>query len=943
VLLAVACLQLPAAALGQRLNVRHYTSLEGIPQRQVFAVLQGSDGHLWLGTYGGLSRYNGAEFRTYTTAEGLSENSVQFLAEDRHGRLVVATIGGGLCFLEGGRFRCLRGGAELAHDSVLHVAVDRDGTLWAATEGGLTRLRGGRSRHFGLADGLPSEHCRRVVRDPSGTLWVGTRRGLARLDGNRFVPVADETLGERTVTLLFAAEDGLWIGTEEGIHRLREGVLEPLPLPAGMAGATIAEAAADPEGTLWIATSRGALRWDGERFERLTERQGLLSDTLHRVMIDREGNVWFAGEAGLSKLVPGPLSTYGVAEGLPNPFVRAIREDLEGRLWVGTRNGAALLENGVFRLAVPGELLPDGRIYSFAPLPEGGVLVGSRSGLVLWRDGVQRIYTEADGLPSSYVTSMLADPPRGVWLGTDQGLAYWREGHITAFTDHPLLASGYVLSMARDGEGRPWLGLRSGGVAVLDGEEVRVLDARSGLTDQTVWSLARDSQGRMWVASNGDGAFRVDGGSIRRYTTREGLVNDFVWQALADSAGAVWLFTNRGLARFDGNSFRLYDQGDGLVDLEGSAGAAWEDRSGDLWFGTALGLVRYDRAREEPARTPPPVVIEEAYGLERRPLRPGESIPFGSGLLTFRFAAPSFRDESAVRYRHRLRGASDEWSEPTAERRIGFAGLEPGSYHLEVQASQEPERWSEPPASFAFAIAPAFWQTVPFRILGALLVVAAAVAASGLRTRQLERERRRLESTVASRTLELQEKNSLLAQLASIDDLTQLHNRRRFLEQLELELRKLARSPPGGSVSLLLIDLDRFKEINDRYGHLVGDRLLRAAGQRVAASVRVTDFVARYGGEELAVIMPATDASGARIAAEKARAAVAHPIELDDGPVTVTASIGVASISGLGRYDEDVLLQLIRSADAALYRAKDEGRNRVVAAARVCWAAAGTG
>jgi diguanylate cyclase (GGDEF)-like protein len=922
----------PGPSAAQRLNVQHYTSLEGIPQRQVLSLLQRSDGYIWLGTYGGLSRYNGAEFLTFTSAHGLSDNSVQDLAEDHQGRLLIATLGGGLCFLDGEEIACLRAPERLADDSVVHLLVDVSGAIWAATERGLTRLEGPKSRHFGTADGLPSENCRRVARDHQGNLWVGTRRGLARLDGDAFVQVGQETLGELAITLLHPSATGLWVGTEEGLFRLRGEELEEVAIPRDFDGATFADAQYDSDGILWLATDRGALRWDGETFEPLTEHQGLLSDTLYRVMVDREGNVWFAGEAGLSKLVPGPIVSYGTAEGLPHPFVRAIGEDALGRIWLGTRHGAAIYQDGDIRVAIPGDTLADGRIYSFGPLLDGAMLVGSRGGLVLYRDGVQRIFDESDGLPTPYVASMAPDPPRGMWLATDRGLAHWEEGRITTFPDHRLLDREYALALARGGDGRLWMGLASGGVAIFDGQTVEKLDASVGLTDQTVWSLAPDPGGGMWVASNGDGAFLVEDQGIRRFTTRDGLINDFVWQVLVDSAGDVWMYTNRGLNRYDGRHFHLYDQSDGLADLEGSAGAALEDRRGDLWFGSAMGVARYFRGRSQPPRLPPPVVIEEVYVPEHGLLRPGDPVPYGTGLITAHFAALSFRDEKAVLFRYRLMGASEEWSEPTAERRIGFARLEPGEYRLEVQASLEPGRWSEPPASFELTVEPAFWQTWAFRLAAVGALLGALVAGSSLRSRKHLAERRRLESMVAARTQELREKNELLAELASRDDLTQLHNRRRFLEQLEIELRKLSRSPNPSPLSLLLLDLDHFKEVNDRQGHLVGDQLLKAVADRVQDGVRSTDFVARYGGEELAVVMPGTDPAGARVVAEKIRAAVALPFSSAEEQISITASIGLATIHQLRRYEEEALLALIRAADAALYRAKEEGRDRVAVA-----------
>jgi diguanylate cyclase (GGDEF)-like protein len=170
-----------------------------------------------------------------------------------------------------------------------------------------------------------------------------------------------------------------------------------------------------------------------------------------------------------------------------------------------------------------------------------------------------------------------------------------------------------------------------------------------------------------------------------------------------------------------------------------------------------------------------------------------------------------------------------------------------------------------------------------------------------------------------------------LAALAMTDGLTGIANRRAFDEALDREWKRTLRE--GSQISLLLLDLDHFKEFNDLYGHQFGDDCLRAVAAAVAGAVRETDLAARYGGEEIAIILPATGSAGAIETAEKVRAAVeALRITHEGNPDAggwVTASIGVATAlardGGTMRMPESLLL----SADHALYKAKNEGRNRL--------------
>ena len=243
-------------------------------------------------------------------------------------------------------------------------------------------------------------------------------------------------------------------------------------------------------------------------------------------------------------------------------------------------------------------------------------------------------------------------------------------------------------------------------------------------------------------------------------TIRDGLASNFIWQVLVDARGDTWLFGNVGLDRISGGKLTHYGRGDGLVELEGTATAAFEDHAGDLWFGTGDGIVRYIPGMDIAPALSPPVSIEQATldGAEIVSNTTGKSPRLARGAIRFRFSSPIFRDETAVRFRYRLVGSSDGWSAPMSERSITFASLGPGSYRFEVVALNGSLQ-TEIPAVFAFAIAPALWQTWWFQLLAVLSLAGAAAIIPVLRARALERERKRLERLVATHTRELADKN----------------------------------------------------------------------------------------------------------------------------------------------------------------------------------------
>jgi ligand-binding sensor domain-containing protein/signal transduction histidine kinase len=729
----------------------------------VQALRQDQQGYIWFATLSGLARFNGSAFRTYSKEDGLSSNSVFDIAEDRRGRLMIGTSSG-LCVLERGQFRCYGQADGLANDNARTVAVDKDGSVWVGTVRGLSHWNNGTIRNYTVADGLPDARVSRVVVDVIGNVWVATANGLARYDGKRFVLESPDLIGNAPIQFIAPAGQGLLIGVAGRLYSQSSGAVTPVFVEAFPDSTVFTDGAVDGDGVIWLATRNGAFRVRRGKVEHLGRDNGMPSELINRVMIDREGDVWFGTEEGASKHVPGPFRTYSTSEGLPNQFVRALALAPDGTMWVGTRNGIAVRDGERFKpVALPGA--HDDRVFDLQHTPRGDLLVGTRRGLLWYVNGrVRQVYREKDGLPSDVVYSLLPDGTGGLWVGTDRGLARWNAGTLTR-VKRSELASSSIVSMAMDARGRLWLGRLAGGIAILEGDSIRILGLAQGASDQAILTLREDAKGGMWVGTNGDGALRVDASGIRRLTTRDGLSSNFVWQALADSRGDVWLFGNRGLDRVSGDKLTNYGRGSGLTELEGTIDAAVEDGEGNLWFGTGAGIVRYVPGLDVTMSLAPPVYIEEVMHDGKLIPSPSDAKPvrLSHGAMQFRFSSPSFRDESAIRFRYRLIGSTDRWSEATADRSMTYPGLNPGRYRFEVIAVSGAME-SAHPTAVAFVILPAFWESWWFRVLAVTLLVCATAAVPVIRSRALERERQRLEGLVEQHTHDLADKNVRLEQ-----------------------------------------------------------------------------------------------------------------------------------------------------------------------------------
>jgi diguanylate cyclase (GGDEF)-like protein len=353
------------------------------------------------------------------------------------------------------------------------------------------------------------------------------------------------------------------------------------------------------------------------------------------------------------------------------------------------------------------------------------------------------------------------------------------------------------------------------------------------------------------------------------------------------------------------------------------------DNHGNVWLPSANGLVIVDPLNLPGSGQPPVVNIENI--LVDGVVQPATSevvLPPGSAPLAIRYTAMTLQNADRARFRYQVEGLTRDWVDAGRGREAAFPALPHGQYRLRLGATLDGQRWSELKDGLPITVRPYAYQTVWFRVLAVLATGVAIVVLFRLRTRGLRRRQTEMERLVAQRTEELRLANEHLSRLSFTDVTTGLANRRRFDEALEQEWRRAARTQTP--LAVVMADIDSFKQYNDTLGHPQGDKCLAAVANVFVESVgRAGDLAARYGGEEFVVLIPGTDHAGALSIAESLRSAcearaIAHP-NSPVGPV-VTISLGVASCIPS---DDISPTFLVSEADAALYRAKLEGRNRV--------------
>ncbi len=947
-----------------------WTTRQGLPHNQVNAIAQTSDGYLWFGTWEGLVRYNGLEFHAFDRGNtpALKDNGVRSVRASEDGAVVIGTSRGGVTVKRGDVWRTWLVKDGLAQEEIMDAMYDRKGRLWVATENsGIDVVDGDKVVHHDTGNGLPSGVTYGLLLDRDDSIWAATAGGLVHfVDGRPQVLGAASGLPDAPVFRVLQDSAGmLFVGTERGVYK-REGqrfVLASPLLPID----GVPSLAQDLAGNLWVGTvNNGLLRLSKSGVERFTSLRGLPNNRVAALLVDREGSVWAGTNAGLLRLSDAPFSTINGDQGLSDDYVRALAESRDGSLWIGTSRGLNRWRGGKLEASfTAADGLPSDSVLSLLEDRDGSLLVGSyTAGLLRLRDGrLVAHYDNAHGMPGSNQVRALAQQADGtVWIGTTRGLVRMRNGKFRHYGVAEGLPREFIISLHLARDGSLWVGTANGAAHIVD-DRVQVVDMRGMNGAQDVFDFHEDADGTLWLATD-RGLLRYRNGALQVLGLPQGLPIDTLFAVVDDGVGSLWLTSNRGVMRLSraeaeavlgGRKAKVeldrFGEADGLASNQcngGSGPAALRDRNGRIWVATAGGAAVVEpRSLHAYKRQLPPVVIEQVLANDARvPLQPTLKLPAGTRKLEFHYASLSFQTPRFVRYRYRLEGVDRDWIERGNQRVAQYTNLGPGRYRFAVNASAPGlgHGWSIDTTTVDIEIEPRLWQQPWFLpliiLLGGLLVV----GVYRWRLGHLRNRAAHLENVVEQRTSDLreqtdklresdQEKSILLARLkeqseaferqAREDALTGLGNRRSMDEELARAFELAVQS--GKPLSFALIDIDHFKRINDNYSHAAGDRALTEVARVMRDELGALGKLARWGGEEFAVLFEGLALEEARRRCERLRWAVER---LDCSAFApgwkMSISGGVAERTGLAHHE-----RLVSRADALLYEAKRSGRNRI--------------
>jgi ligand-binding sensor domain-containing protein/signal transduction histidine kinase len=710
---------------------RTWRTQDGLPESRIRALAQTPDGYLWIGTSGGLARFDGVRFVVYSrfSSPVMTDDNIRALSIGRDGSLWIATDGGGLLQYQDGRFRSFGPNEGLANEFVGAVLEDEKGQVWAGTNRGLYVRRGSQFERVDEAAHLKNIAFFGLFQRRDGTILAGGPAGIFRVDSMDLRRFGPSNLAEDQFYLIQETSDkSLWLGTNHGLRTLGEH--EP-DLNDPKERVIVGAIAEDHSHNVWLGTVGAGLLLVQNGKAAAFRAPPLPNNSVSAILEDREQNIWVGTADGLVRMSAPYVQVLGVPDGLADDNISTIYSDRHGVLWLTTITGR------VFRYA-------NGRAEAFR-FPEGAIGLRFRAtfedrtgalwfgtdnhGVVRFANGQITRFTTHEGLRNDGIQAFAEDAEGNLWIGTTSGISRWNGSNFQNYYLDQGLSYGWVRAIVQDRNGDMLVGTDRGINRFHDGRFAPDA-AFAQLGRDRIWSIFPDDQNVLWVATRGAGLVRIAGGKVSRITTQEGLLSNAIFQIIGDRRGKLWMSGPMGLssaslaelnAVAEGRSLSVsvlsYGAGDGLetAQLNGgvqSAGCVSSD--GEMWFPSVRGAVHL-RPEHPRFEYRAPVRIESVLvDNHHRPFSPRIVVGPGQRHVEIEFTACTLRSPERVTFRYKLDNADTKWTAATSRRSANYYNLAPGEYRFHVVARDGSLQDGSSEAIFSLVVEPYFYQTAWF-------------------------------------------------------------------------------------------------------------------------------------------------------------------------------------------------------------------------------------
>jgi ligand-binding sensor domain-containing protein/AraC-like DNA-binding protein len=519
-----------------------WTLADGLPQNTVFDIIQDKQGYIWVGTAEGAAKFNGTDFSVlnrYNTA-AIEHNSIKCICPMKDGSIWLGTFGGGITIIHHNVLSVKNVKNGFPSDFIWSIFQDSKNRIWVATIGaGVLIIESGSVRQFGFGQKQVPVNVHAFSEDQKQNIWIGSENGLyvVKSDCSERYTVADGLLDDCIMSLLIDQTDNVWAGTPKGLNLIpRGGIAGCKPIPETK-DCLVRSMVIDDRNQMWLATEEGLLRLSNQMVYRFDTHCQLSDCSLLKVMKDREGNIWTGSSGnGLNLISRRKIDVKTVKDGLNSNLLQSVYRDPGNNLWVTGRNGGVNCLKDCVWYEKPH--------YSFF----------SRTAITaLWMDQHQKQF----------------------WLGTADGLFRVDMSAAKRFELLPLLKKA-ISAIFQDSSGRFWLGTVANGCYFLKNDKFIQFTGNNDIPKNNwqIYSIAEDADHLLWFAS-GSGVFNIPVlweensaeavlPNVRFYSREDGLLDNTVYDIFCAADDVIWLATPVGISILSQGNFKNIGTAEGL-------------------------------------------------------------------------------------------------------------------------------------------------------------------------------------------------------------------------------------------------------------------------------------------------------------------------------------------------------------------------------------------
>jgi ligand-binding sensor domain-containing protein/two-component sensor histidine kinase len=708
----------------------NFTVEEGLPDNTVNAILQTRNGFLWVGTDGGLARFDGEHFTRIRFKAGNSkEIPVYSLLATPDNELWVGTDAGLMLIPSAALDHFDRSLVKQYHftvglnDQVMCLHLGHDGILWIGTNRGLYRLERGK-----IGPVIPEEEVSRVEEASDGRLLLVTGHGFIEWDGSRVTSHKElpRTLdvGWNEIYHVFEDRRGVtWFCTAAGVARREKGLFKKLT-PYGGSMRPAFRVYEDEFGNIWTNTRAGLFRATDSALEPVAP--GLQARCMYS---DLDGDLWVGtANDGLIRFKNREIQMYTTADGLPVNQAMVVFTSHDGTLWVGNDcGGLSRFDGKRFHTYDEKNGMSNSCVRSMAEDSNHVLWVGTwGGGLNRFLDGRFTSYSRPEGLPSDVVHSIAAARDGSLWIATRDGMSHMQNGRFRNYTMKDGLSSDRIMSVYQDRGGGIWAGT-SAGVDRLVGDRFAPVEPYVDSGDIPYTTLKEDSSGNLYALSPVSGISRIENNrlvSVYGAFELSGMIETREHEIWFGGTNGIFRVAasdlkRRELENTDPFDYTSFGRSDGLNSKECSKGqpnmAITPD--GHVWVGTVNGLAMLTPGRLPRRNVKPGIFVEEVeVGPEKR--APGRELILRPGAyhVALHFTAVSLASPKNIRIQYRLDGVDPVWLDADPTRSALYTSVPVGIHAFHVRATNGDGVWDREGIVYDITQQPYFYETTGFQI-----------------------------------------------------------------------------------------------------------------------------------------------------------------------------------------------------------------------------------